>query len=74
MNESEIYKVAKKGSNGGNKSVLHGVTNKDASFTSHSSKGGRGKSSDHRKTNISNEWIPTEAVKVLHKIRQEHHS
>ena len=73
MNENDILKAAKKGSSS-TKGVLSGVTNKEASFASHSSKGGRGKSSDHRKTNISNEWIPTEAVRVLQRIREDHNS
>ena len=72
MNENDILRAAKKGSN--TKGVLSGVTNKEASFASQSSKGSRGKSSDHRKTNISNEWIPTEAVRVLQRIREDHNS
>ena len=77
MNENEIFRAAKKGgaaAAGGNKSFLAGVNNKEASFVSTSSKGSRGKSTDHKKTNISNEWIPTEAVKVLQRIREDHNS
>lgn len=62
MNESEILRATKKGNT---RAVMGGATNKDASFVSSNSQGGRGKSSDQRKTSINNEWIPTEAVRVL---------
>lgn len=73
MNDSEIFKIAKKG-NGGGPSGLNTshVSRGDASFSTQGSK--RGKSSDARRGNLNNEWIPTEAIRALQQIRQEYNN
>ena len=61
MNENEIMKASKQ--------ALNTSSTNNQSYNSAGSKQ-RGKSSDNRKVNLSGEWIPTEAVRAISKIRE----